>query len=77
MMMTDGNLAANHFQIFTGGFIVQGQHFSAVRLRLQNISSNLDLGYLPGNDSRNGIGGMDITSFMRTKLPKPEPPPSY
>lgn len=51
------------------------------RFRLQQLSQNLDMGYLPGNDSRNGVsdlltGGLiDQVDVRRELLPVPPPPP--
>jgi len=60
-----------------------GQHNS--RFRLQQLARNLDLGYLPGNDSRNGSAELfrdDILDQLpdwfrpRQLLPEPPKPPT-
>lgn len=76
IVMNSGNLATNHFNIATGGYIASSQNMSLTKSRFFNVSNNLDLGYLPGNDSRNATGGVNIANFYRNVLPKPTPPPS-
>ncbi len=52
------------------------------RFRLQQLSRNLDLGYLPGNDSRNGLsdvvnrGIIDQIDIRRELLAEPPRPPA-
>jgi len=83
LMINQGNYAMNHFKILKGSSYATAAgvmtSVSVSRSRLENISNNLDLGYLPGNESRNGAaGGLDISHIQleQVKLPKPPLPPS-
>ena len=82
IIINQGNLALHHFRIIENksnssseGIVTSVSVLSA---RLQNISNNLDLSYLPGNDSRKGAGGLNLSNIQlyRVKLPKPPDPPS-
>jgi len=82
IIINKGNLALRHFQLIDNksngsseGIVTSVSVLSA---RLQNISNNLDLSYLPGNDSRGGAGGFNLSNIQlnRVKLPKPPDPPS-
>lgn len=80
IMIDQGNLALNHFQIIKKSLAIGERSYTSItRARLENISTNLDLGYLPGNDSRNGTGGLDLSNLQieKNKLPEPPPPPSH
>ncbi len=78
ILFDEGKIASHHFDILKqtsyGG---SGVDVSLTRERLNTISLNLDLGYLPGNDSRNGTGGIVIPDIKEVvKLGEPPRPPS-
>lgn len=82
VLIEQGNLAMSHFRIIGRGIISTtaqevGGLASATRARLENIASNLALGYLPGNDSRNGTSNIDFSNIQlgRKLLPTPPNPP--
>jgi TolB-like protein len=79
--MQTSDIALKHFDIIkhsVGGGTSVAAQVSLKRARLQNIMYNLDMGYLPGNDSRKGPEGFDPGSIItnRKLLPEPPIPPS-
>ncbi|MBN2011335.1 hypothetical protein JW960_18470 [candidate division KSB1 bacterium] len=78
MQTTD--LALKHFDIIkrSGRSAFAGGQLSLKRTRLNSVLYNLDLGYLPGNESRKGPVGFDPIDVItiERKLPEPPTPPS-
>jgi TolB-like protein len=81
ILLEQGDLTMNHFQIIGKKSIMaassagSSDFSSATRARLEHISLNLDLGYMPGNDSRNGTSNIDFSNIHLGGVMLPEPPP--
>jgi len=80
-----GNFVAMHFEMLKPKFASETGRRNGVspRFRLSRLSHNLELGYLPGNDSRNGASELIIRDEFtredwqnREPLQPPPPPPA-
>ncbi len=78
-----GTFIARYFDLTKPGFLREGRIDLSTQSRLSQLSQNLDLGYLPGNDSRNGASEImyderfwDDDWHIRELLEEPPQPPS-
>lgn len=77
IVIANNDLASYHVQSrhYRSAYSI-GEITSLSRARLNNMSMNLDLGYLPGNESRNGASGVYIPDIIEpVKLGEPPNPP--